>query len=114
MIDWKKPLVSILETVGLPVYYELICDSSIKTPCITYIENDNSSVVEGDTLCYSRLSFLIKIWGTDLAILSQYADKLDDVMRQAGFVRQYKNELVYNNTQIQFIFRFDADALENL
>ena len=41
MIDWKKPLVSILETVGLPVYYELFVDSSTQTPCITYVESDD-------------------------------------------------------------------------
>ena len=43
MIDYKPMLKQELEKAGVPVYYELFVDSSTKTPCITYIENNNSS-----------------------------------------------------------------------
>ena len=55
MIDFKTELKAQLETVGLPVYYELFCDSSTTTPCITYIENNNASYIEGNTIGYSTL-----------------------------------------------------------
>lgn len=112
MIDFKTELKAQLETVGLPVYYELFCDSSTTTPCITYIENNNASYIEGNTIGYSTLSFYVKLWGNDLAVLSPFAQKIDNVMRGLGFKRVSYNELSYN-TQLQMIFRYEALAVEN-
>ena len=52
MIDYKPTLKSNLETLGLPVYYELFVNGSTPTPCITYIEAGNYADLEGDTLLY--------------------------------------------------------------
>lgn len=111
MIDYKTTLKAQLESLGLPVYYELFCDSSTETPCITYIESNNASTTEGDTLYYSRVSFTIKLWGNDIAVLSGYATSLDTLMRSLGFARTSANELVVD-TQIEKIFDYEASALE--
>lgn len=111
MIDWKKPLVSILETVGLPVYYELFVDSSIETPCITYIENDNSSLVKGETMEYSKIAFTVKVWGSNLAILMPYCNSIDIALKKAGFERTLKQELAYE-MQLQIVMRYEANGLE--
>ena len=60
MIDYKPTLKSNLETLGLPVYYELFVNGSTPTPCITYIEAGNYADLEGDTLLYSRLHRLTR------------------------------------------------------
>jgi hypothetical protein len=81
----------------LPVYYELFVDSSTNTPCITYIESNNSSYLEGDNLLYSNLSYNIKVWGNDLATLIPIVDKIGDIMRKQGFTRVSYNELSFNS-----------------
>ncbi len=110
MLNYKETLVAELNTI-LPTYYELFCDSSTETPCITYIENNNYSLLEGDTMRYSRLSYILKIWGNDIGVLSQYAVLLDEKMRQLGFNRISANELVVD-TQCQKIFIYEATGRE--
>ena len=112
MINYKCDLVNELDKI-LPTYYEMFVDSSIKSPCITYIEMDNSAEQEGDTIAYSSLSYRIKIWADSLSELTQYAEQLDSVMRSLGFKRTSKNELWYNSKG-QFIFNYRALALENI
>ena len=60
MLDVKPQLVSALNEI-LPTYYELIVDSSIKLPCITYLEMGNSDDLTGDTLGYSNITMNVKI-----------------------------------------------------
>ena len=112
MIDFKPELVEALNTI-LPTYYEMIVDSSTETPCITYIEIDNSANEEGQTLAYSTITYQIKIWGSNIADMENYAKQLDAVMRSIGFKRTSKNELWHNELG-QYIFRYTALALENL
>ena len=104
MIDYKPTLKQELEKAGVPVYYELFVDSSTETPCVTYIENNNSSYLEGDNLFYSNLSYNIKIWGNDLATLIPIANKV-------GFKRISYNELSFNG-QIELILIYDAVGWE--
>lgn len=111
MIDYKQELVALLDNI-LPTYYELFVDSSTKTPCITYIELDNSAEEEGDTIGYSHITYQVKIWGYDIQELSQYANEVDVVMKNAGFKRLAKNELWYNEMG-QLILKYRALALEN-
>lgn len=111
MIDYKPTLKQELEKAGVPVYYELFVDSSTKTPCITYIENNNSSYLEGDNLFYSNLSYNIKIWGNDLATLIPIANKVSNIMRKQGFKRISYNELSFNG-QIELILIYDAVGWE--
>ena len=111
MIDYKPTLKQELEKAGLPVYYELFVDSSTNTPCITYIESNNSSYLEGDNLLYSNLSYNIKVWGNDLATLIPIANKVSNIMREQGFKRVSYNELSFNG-QIELILIYDAVGWE--
>lgn len=106
MIDYKPTLKSNLETLGLPVYYELFVNGSTPTPCITYIEAGNYADLEGDTLLYSRLSYNIKLWGKRLGDLTPYLDKIDKVMRKQGFKRTSYNELSYGAEQLELILGY--------
>lgn len=111
MIDYKPTLKAELEKCGFPVYYELFVDSSIKTPCITFIESNNTAEQEGDDLFYSRLTYSIKLWGTDLAVLMPKTEEIDTIMRKQGFKRTSYNELTFG-TQIELVMRYQATAYE--
>jgi hypothetical protein len=112
MIDYSKQLVSALKTI-LPTYHELTLTQGIKTPCISYMELSNIVEESGDTLEYSRLSFQIKVWGTDLALLNKYAGQIDKKLRSLGFNRAAGGELYdKNSSMIQKILTYEAKALE--
>lgn len=96
MLDYKPTLKAKLETLGLPVYYELFVDSSTTTPCITYAEQNDYPDKEAEYLRYSRKHFRVKLWGDDLSVLSPYAGQIDELMFSLGFKRTNYNELWYN------------------
>lgn len=112
MIDYHSRLVAALKTI-LPTHYELTLTKGTKTPCISYQERNNSAEEEGDTLGYSRISYTIKVWGTDIAELTAYALLIDAALRALGFKRTSSNELYdRNSTMIQKILTYEALALE--
>lgn len=114
MIDYNKEIVSALKPI-LPVHHELTLTQSTKTPCISYMELTNVVEESGDTLEYSRISFQIKVWGTDLAVLNKKAGEIDKVMRALGFTRTSGGELYdRNSSMIQKILTYEAKALENI
>jgi hypothetical protein len=112
MIDYSKELVTALKTI-LPVHYELQLTSGTQTPCISYQERNNAVDTNGDTLGYSRISYTVKVWGNDIALLNNYAKEIDRVLRPIGFKRISVGELYdINSTMIQKIMTFEAMALE--
>lgn len=112
MIDYHKELVKALKNI-LPTHYEMVLHSGLKTPCISYMELNNSVNEQGDTLGYSRITYQVKVWGNDIAILQKYAVQIDSVLRQLGFKRISSGELYDNSsTMIQKILTFEALALE--
>jgi hypothetical protein len=112
MIDYNSQLVAALKTV-LPTYYELALVSGTKTPCISYSETNNYVEVNGDTLGYSKLTYQVKVWGTDIAAIQKYAVQIDNVLRPLGFTRISSGELYdRNSAMIQKIMTFEATAYE--
>lgn len=112
MFDYYKEMVSALNTI-LPTHHELVLHSGLKTPCISIQEINNYVTDEGDTLGYSRITFQIKIWGNDLALLMKYAKQIDDKVRPLGFIRTASGELYdRNSSMIQKILTYEATALE--
>ena len=105
MFSYKTELVKQLDAV-LPTYDELFVDSTTKTPCITYLDDQ-----EGDTLRYSTLAYRITIWGSIDDELEQYDAQLDDIMFALGFKRRAYNE-IYGDTVMRHIFTYEAQALE--
>jgi hypothetical protein len=112
MIDYNKEMVSALKTI-LPTHHELTLHSGLKTPCISYQELNNYAAEEGDTLGYSKVSFQIKVWGNDLALLFKYAREIDKKLRPLGFTRISSGELYDRaSSMIQKILTYEATALE--
>lgn len=112
MVDYDSLLVSALEKV-LPTYHELVLHSKIKTPCISYQENNNYDDLTGNTLGYSRISYTIKVWSTEIAELKRYILLIDAVLRPLGFRRTNTGELGDpNSTMIQKILTYECLAQE--
>lgn len=112
MFDYNKEFVSALKKV-LPTYHELVLVAGTKTPCLSYQELNNYVTEDGDTLEYSRITFQVKVWGTDLALLMKYAKEVDKVLRPLGFKRTASGELYdRNSSMIQKILTYEALALE--
>lgn len=112
MIDYDTQVVSALKKV-LPTYHELMLKKGTKTPCISYQERNNYDDLTGNTIGYSRLSYTVKVWSTELAELKKYAAMIDVVLRPIGFKRTSSNQLAdRNSTMIQQIMTYEALGLE--
>lgn len=112
MIDVHSEMVKALETV-LPTHHELVLTRGTKTPCISYQETNNYAVDNGDTLGYSRITYTIKVWGNDIAEITNYSIQIDSVLRPLGWKRISTGELYdRNSTMIQKISTYEALALE--
>ena len=87
--------------------------SGTKVPCISYMEMNNYSSANGDTLGYSYISYQVKVWANDIATIQKYATQVDAVLRPIGFTRISSGELYDNNsTMIQKVMTFEALASE--
>ena len=113
MIDANKDIVKALSKI-LPTYYEMVLHSGIETPCISYMELNNSVQANGDTLGYSTIQFQIKVWGTDIEIIQKKALLIDNALRQLGWRRISTNELYDNqSSMIQKMMTYQALGKEN-
>lgn len=114
MIDYHKTLVTALKTV-LPTHYEMKLTSKTQTPCISYMETNNYVDSDGDTMEYSRIQYQVKVWANDIAVIQQYASKIDEVLRPLGWKRVSAGELYDNqSSMIQKIMNYEALALETI
>lgn len=109
MIDFDPSIVEALSVI-LPTYYENFITGEITLPCITYVENNNSSYLEGDTLRFSHLNYTIKLWMDDKNQQHYLAD-IDEVMKRMGFIRNSANEIVSGRV-IEKIMDYEAIGWE--
>ena len=112
MVDYHKILVATLGKI-LPTHYEMFLHSGLETPCISYMELNNSVEEAGDTLTYSNITYQVKVWGKDIATVQKYAVEVDKALKPLGFKRTNSNELA-TDTMIQKILTFEAKALEEI
>ena len=111
MIDTKKTVVKALQECGLKVYNERFVNSTTPLPCITYVEYNNTVLANGDTLGYSNIMYHVKKWGKDLQTLTDYSEKIDDVMRALGFKRTNMIDLWLDDVG-QRQLKYEGKALE--
>lgn len=112
MIDYHAQLRAALATI-LPTHYEMALHSGLATPCISYMETNNYTSANGDTMGFSYITYQIKVWGNDIGELQKYALQIDDVLRPLGFKRISSGELYdAQSTMIQKIMSYEATAEE--
>lgn len=113
MINFHKEIVDALQNI-LPTYYEMVLNSGLKTPCISYMELNNYVNEYGDTRGYSTIVYQVKVWSNNIADLQKYSLQIDAALRPIGFKRISASELYDNqSTMMQKILTFEARALEN-
>lgn len=112
MIDYHKDLRKALLTI-LPTHYEMTLTSKTATPCISYMEVNNYASANGDTLGYSRITYQVKVWGSDIDTLQKYSLEIDRVLKPLGWTRISSGEMYdKNSTMIQKILTYEALASE--
>ena len=113
MIDFHKELTTALKNI-LPTHYEMTLHSGLETPCISYMELNNYTSANGDTIGFSVISYQVKVWGNDIGTLQKYSLEIDKALRPLGFKRIASGEMYDpNSTMIQKILTFEATAQEN-
>ena len=113
MIDYHKQLVSALKEIGLPTHYEMVLHRGLETPCISYMELNNSVDSNGDTIGYSRITYQVKVWSNEIADLQKYALAIDNVLRPLGWKRISAGDLYDNNsTMAQKILTYEGLGYE--
>ena len=113
MIDYHKQIVSALKEIGLPTHYEMVLHRGLETPCISYMELNNSVDSNGDTIGYSRITYQVKVWSNEIADLQKYALAIDNVLRPLGWKRISAGELYDNNsTMAQKILTYEGLGYE--
>ena len=112
MINYHTELVSTLSKI-LPTHYEMVLTSKTKTPCFSYMEVNNYSSDSGDTIGYSKITYQVKVWATDIATIQKYALLADAALKPIGFKRVSSGELYDNaSSMIQKIMTYEALAIE--
>ena len=112
MIDYHTQLVSTLKSI-LPTHYEMTLYNGLSTPCISYMESNNYDTLTGDTLGYSALSYIVKVWANDVDKIQKYALEIDKKLKPLGWKRVSSGELYdKESTMIQKIMTYEALALE--
>lgn len=113
MINYHNQVITALNTIGLPVHYEMVLHSGLKTPCISYMQLGDTIISQTDITDISRISYQIKIWSTKMPDLQEYASKIDAVMRALNFRRVSCAELYDNNSaMMQKVLTYEAISLE--
>jgi len=113
MIDINELVVTTLNTIGLPVMNENFISATTNLPVITYLEYSNRDYVVGDTMEYSELIQMIKVWSTDLGELMNNAILIDAKMRPLGFKRDFGSPL-FSDGIGQYILRYKATGFNQI
>jgi len=113
MIDVTADLITSLELSGLPVFYENFINDTTPIPCITWQEVYNDNDIYLDTMAYSRIQFMVKIWTKRVSDYYTYAKLIDDELSPQGYSRTTIQPLTYNGIT-QFPMRYTGLAKEDL
>ena len=113
MIDMREELVNTLKLTNLPVFIDYFTNKDTPIPCITYMEANNADLALGDTIEYSNIAYLIKIYSYDLNEIIETQEKVDKLLHQFGLKRTSVNEII-NNNLISKILRYEGIGYNNI
>ena len=111
MLDVNPLIVSTLKTILEPCILEEFLDDTTTLPCITYMEYSNRDTITGDTLEYSELITMVKVWDASLEVLMKNAKLIDVKMKELGFKRDFGSPLFRDGIG-QYILRYKGLGLE--
>ena len=112
MIDATKEIITALKTAtNVEVYYEFFADGSTQKPCVTVQEYSNNDDVYGETLGYSTIQYMVKVWGDSKSEIQALGLLIDPAMRELGFHRESATELMVDH-QICKLMLYEAEGWE--
>ena len=99
MLDVSPQLVETLEDI-LPTYPEMFLETTT-VPCISYFLYNDTQDETGDTLQYSSISYVIKVWGRTMKEIHLNSQYIDWSLNKIGYRRvssglQQSNGLICN------------------
>lgn len=112
MIDINPLIVATLNTIGLPVTLEKFIES-MPIPCITYTEYSNVDTLVGDTIEYSEIITMVKVWSDDMSVLMSNAILIDKKMKALGYKKDFGSPLFGVGTG-QYILRYKATGKDEI
>ena len=111
MLDMSPLIVTELKKIGLPVMLESFISATTTFPCISYMEYSNRDTLTGDTLEYSEIITMVKVWSADLKILMDNAKLIDVKMKSLGYKRDFGSPL-FSDGIGQYILRYKGLGLQ--
>ena len=110
MLDVNPLIVTELKKIGLPVLLESFIENA-PIPCITYMEYSNRDTLVGDTLEYSEIITMVKVWSDSMNILMSNAILIDEKMKALGYKKDFGSPLFGAGTG-QYILRYKGLGLQ--
>ena len=111
MLDMNPLIVTELKKIGLPVISENFISPTTIFPVISYIEYSNRDTLTGDTLEYSELITMVKVWDKSLKVLMDNSKLVDAKMKALGFKRDFGSPL-FADGMGSYILRYKGLGLE--
>ena len=119
MVDYNTYVYGLLNkmnastaTAPVEIVYERYREK-VASPCVAYIEINNSSVMTGDTNEVSDVIYQVKVWGDTAQEVGEICAKVDTNMRGGGFKRTLAQTLVEPTTnQLYKVLQYEALGYE--
>jgi hypothetical protein len=107
MINVNKEVYTELQAINenIKVFPENFINSSTILPCITYLEYSNLDTLTGDSMEYSEVIILVKVWSKDYNELMVNALLIDAKMKPIGYDREF-GSILFNDGVGQYILRY--------
>lgn len=112
MIDINPLVVNKLKEIGLPVTLEKFI-ATMPIPCITYTEYSNRDTLVGDTIEYSEIITMVKVWSDSMSVLMSNAILIDKKMKALGYKKDFGSPLFGTGTG-QYILRYKGTAKDEI
>ena len=111
MLDMNPLIVTELKKIGLPVISENFISPATVFPCISYMEYSNIDTLTGDTLEYSELITMVKVWDKSLKVLIDNAKLVNAKMTGLGYKRDFGSPL-FADGMGSYILRYKGLGFE--
>lgn len=111
MLNYHTRFYNLLkEATRADVYYEVFTKKTA-TPCVSYMEVNNSVYASGDTMRFSNISFQVKVWSSTILEANAIASDISSHLEANGF-RQVSSQDLYDGNEIMKVMRFNAIGYE--
>jgi hypothetical protein len=108
MIDVRKHVVSLIkQATGLECYY-VYPPKKADLPCVVYNEVANDDYILALNNEYANISYNLTVYTKDPSKIFDVVNKIDKVMREYGFTKDYTSPDMYSEDTYSKTLRFRA------